>query len=235
MNEVTTFERNLAAPVIQSRIESALPAHVSVKKFSRTLASAAMSNPMIASARFDSVINEVMKAASDGLVIDGKEAALVCYNSHKGVVVSYLPMVAGVMKQIRQDKTVRNIVAEVVHKNDHFKYEIGSGTFEHEPNWFSSDRGDVVGAYCMITRTDGTRQVEIMNRDQLNEVRSCAKSKNIWDTWFTEMCRKSVIHRISKYAQVGHEIVEHDHNVYDMEKKQPESRMIDINEELGLD
>src|SRR5260370_37569637 len=59
----------------------ALPAHVSVDKFKRVLITAVSSNPELLYANRRTLFTAAVRCASDGLLPDGREAALVVYNT----------------------------------------------------------------------------------------------------------------------------------------------------------
>jgi recombination protein RecT len=96
------------------------------------------------------------------------------------------------------------IWAEVVRKNDRFAYSAGSGepTIEHLPDVFASEaeRGPIVGAYACARLADGSIAVAVMGLAELEQARKAGdgKSGGPWDTWFSEMCKKTVIKRLCK-------------------------------------
>jgi recombination protein RecT len=136
-----------------------------------------------------------MKAAADGLVPDGKEAAFVKF----GDTATYMPMVAGILKKVRNSGELSTIDAQVVHKNDKFTYRPGIDEVPvFEPNWFG-DRGDAIGVYAVARTKDGGAYVEIMNKTQIDAIKNVARTKTVWGGPFAfEMWRKSVIRRLAK-------------------------------------
>ena len=72
----------------------ALPKHMEVNKFISVLKLTLNKNPRLVQADQNSLMQTFMKAAQDGLYLDGKEAAAVQY----GQSVQYIPMLAGVIK-----------------------------------------------------------------------------------------------------------------------------------------
>jgi recombination protein RecT len=73
---------------LQSRardIQMALPAHITPDKFQRTVLTAAAQNPDLLKADRQSLILACYKAAQDGLLPDGREAALVTFNTRKKI------------------------------------------------------------------------------------------------------------------------------------------------------
>ena len=90
---------------IAPELKAALPAHVTVEKFSRVAMTAVQNDPNLLQADRRSLFGAVVRLAQDGLLPDGREAALVIFNTKQGndwvKKVQALPMIAGVLKKIR--------------------------------------------------------------------------------------------------------------------------------------
>ena len=100
---------------------AALPPQIPVDKFIRTTLTAIQMQPALLDADRRSLLGSCMKAAQDGLVCDGREAALVMF----GQTVQYMPMVGGILKKIRNSGELASIAAHVVYENDQFDYALG--------------------------------------------------------------------------------------------------------------
>jgi hypothetical protein len=95
-------------------IQMALPAHITPDKFQRTVLTAVAQNPDLLKADRQSLILACYKAAQDALLPDGREAALVTFNTRKKIdgqwktmkQVQYMPMVYGLRKKILQSGDV---------------------------------------------------------------------------------------------------------------------------------
>lgn len=190
----------------------ALPGHIPVERFVRTVQTAVQMNPQIARAcnskeGLQSLLAACTKAATDGLIIDGREAALVTFRTKVGNNyedrVQYLPMVAGLMKKARNSGEISSIAAHVVYANDKFTYVLGDDErIEHEPN-LSGDRGDPVAVYAIVRLKDGSVQREVMSKADVFRIAGQSKNQKQYDPDtgpnFAEWWRKTVIRRISKY------------------------------------
>jgi recombination protein RecT len=66
--------------------KAALPAHVTVEKFTRVALTAINSNPDLRQADHRSLFGAITKLAQDGLLPDGREAALVIFNTKTAMV-----------------------------------------------------------------------------------------------------------------------------------------------------
>ena len=188
-----------------SDFRDALPAHIPTRHFIRTTVTAIQNNPSILECEKASILTACMKAAQDGLVIDGREAALVEFKTKVDErwvkKAQYMPMVAGVMKLVRNSGQLSSLIAQIVHKNDKFSYNPASDTApQHEPDWFGT-RGEVVGVYAVARLKDGSAVVEVMSKADVEAIRSRSKGadRGPWVTDWNEMARKTVIRRIAKY------------------------------------
>ena len=194
-NPIAIFRQDLNA--MQPEFAKALPAHMPSERFVRTTMTAIQNNPDILKADKQSILSSCMKAAQDGLVIDGREAALVIL----GGKATYMPMTAGIMKLVRNSGQLSSLTAHLVYEKDSFGYNPALDTApRHEPDWFGT-RGKVIGVYAVAKLKDGSTVVEVMSRDDVEAIRKRSRSSGAgpWVTDWNEMARKTVIRRISKY------------------------------------
>lgn len=189
-----------------------------VRRIRAAFVVAVMETPEIMRCEPNSLRRELLKAAADNLAPDGKEAVILPYrekvkdergNEAWVEAANYQPMVYGVIKRMREMGAAFNIVAEVVKERDTFHVNLADHEVtEHKYDQLASDRGEVVGAYCII-RDDQRRVIhrEIMPRSEIDKVRNASKSKNspAWTTWFEEMCKKAALRRASKYVTLNNE------------------------------
>jgi recombination protein RecT len=187
---------------MRDKFAAALPAHIPADRFVRTAITAVLKSDIDkvcgTPGGRQSVYESLLKAAADGLLVDGREAALVAFGSS----AAYMPMVAGVMKKARNSGEIAAIFCQGVYENDVFKVSLVTDgcPITHEPNW--KDRGDVVGVYALCRFKDGTwSQPEVMSVDQVNAIKARSRSGNNgpWKTDWLEMARKTVIRRAAKY------------------------------------
>lgn len=187
------------------QLKMALPSHVSVDKFHRVTMTAIQANPdLLSKADRRSLFGAIVKAAQDGLLPDGREGALVMF----GDKVQWMPMVSGILKKVRNSGELASVEALLVHAADKFTYRPGIDDVPlHEPDWFG-DRGEVIGAYAVARLRSGAAMVEIMNRQQIEQVRnvSRAKGNGPWVAWWGEMARKTVMRRLAKRLPMSTDI-----------------------------
>jgi recombination protein RecT len=201
---------------MESEFARALPAHIPSERFTRIAVSAVNSNPELASPEVDrrSLYAAVMKAAADGLVIDGRESALVTFKGKGGVIAQYMPMVAGILKKMRNSGEISNISTGVVYRNEYdqgrFKYVKGdTESLTHDPILFE-DKGAMIGVYAVVTLKDGAKVREFMDMKQIEKVRAVSRSATSeygpWKKWFEEMATKSVLRKVSKLCPMSNDL-----------------------------
>lgn len=149
----------------------------------------------------NSLFLAIKKAATDGLMPDNREAALVIY----GDQVQYQPMVQGLVKMARQSGEIESINSEVVYSNDKFKldFTMDGIDFCHSPCW-DGDRGEPLLVWATIKLKSGEvmaraypkkRIDSIATRSKMSDNYNPAKGKDWEEFW-----RKAAIRNILKYA-----------------------------------
>lgn len=218
---IQEVRQTLEGPAMMAEIKKALPPHVDVAKFVRVAMTAVQNNPGLLDCHRQSLYGACIKAATDGLIPDGREAALVQF---KGAV-QYMPMVAGILKKVRNSGELASIDSQVVYKNDGFTYRPGIDSVPvHSPDWFG-ERGEAIGVYAVAKTKDGETYIEIMNKDQVLAIKNTSRAKDggPWAGPFeTEMWRKSVIRRLSKRLPMStdlEQVIQRDDELYDLDKK----------------
>lgn len=201
-NEITPMEAMRGTLVkMQPEFAAALPPQIPVEKFIRTTLTAVQMNPDLLGADRRSLLGACMKAAQDGLLLDGREAAPVIFNSKdKGKVVQYMPMVGGILKKIRNSGELSSISAQVVYDKDFFEYELGDNeSITHKP-FLGENRGKQIAVYAVAKTKDGAIYREVMSVSDVEKVRSASRAGKFgpWVDWWDEMAKKTVIRRMAK-------------------------------------
>lgn len=86
-----------------------------------------------------------------------------------------------------------------VYAGDEFAFEKQNGhvVYTHKiKDPFAVER-EIVGCYCIIKNSRG-EFIETLNKPEITKMRAVAKTKAIWDAWYSEMVLKSVIKRACK-------------------------------------
>ena len=185
---------------MQSEFQAALPPQIPVEKFIRTTLTAVQMNPELLGADRRSLLGACMKAAQDGLLLDGREAAPVIFRTKEGPKVQYMPMVGGILKKIRNSGELASISAQVAYDKDHFEYELGDNeNIVHKP-FLGEDRGKPIAVYAVAKTKDGAIYREVMSVADVDKVRQASRAKDAgpWVQWWDEMAKKTVIRRMAK-------------------------------------
>ena len=209
-------------------IAEGMPSHVDSNRFELIARSAISSSSYLLSCLKDnprSVWSSIMAAGQDGLLLDGRESALVPFRSSKdGWTCQYIPMIGGILKMMRQSGKVSSLSAHVVYENDDFDYELGDQErIEHKPI-LTGPRGKPVLAYAILHTTDGGIYREVMSAEEILKVKAISKAKNgPWSGPFeTEMWRKTVLRRLAKKAPLSTDVInlmKRDDGMYDLPGK----------------
>jgi len=176
-----------------------LPSTVSPEKFRNVVITAANMAPDLLNADRRSLLGACVKCAADGLVPDGREAALVLM----GGKVQYMPMIAGVLKRARNSGEIASLVVQVVYEKDDFVWRPSDPEkpVEHSAPALTVDRGNPIGAYAIARLKDGSVMAEVMSKAEIEKVRNVSRSKGNgpWVQWWDQMARKTVLRRLAKY------------------------------------
>jgi len=117
-------------------------------------------------------------------------------------IATYVPMIFGIRKKVRATGMLSDWNVQVVQEGDEFDYALGDRPYiQHRPSMRGGRKRPVVAAYSVATFPDGTKSYEIMNIDQIEDIRSKSKAKSgPWSdpVFFPEMCRKTVARLHSK-------------------------------------
>ena len=180
------------------KFREALPPTMDESKFISVLKLTLNKNPKLLQADKNSLMQTFMRAAQDGLYLDGREAAAVQY----GQSVQYIPMVEGMIKVLHNSGLIKTISAEVVYENDLFDYELGTKPqLTHKP-LIVGDRGKPICVYAIAVTTNGGEYMELMNMQEIEKCRAVSKASSSphspWVKWFDQMAKKTVMHRIAK-------------------------------------
>lgn len=204
---LTVITNTLKSERMETELRAALPKNMSIEKFVKTAQTAILTHAQrekLADADRQSLYNACTKAAADGLVLDGREAALVVF----GDQVQYMPMVQGLCKLARNTGEVADIGGYIVYENDkeNFSFKPGQDKMpNHDPDWFS-DRGAPVGVWAYVKLNSGDVIVKILTKEKIMRIASRSKVQVNYDPapgkgkdW-DEFWLKAAIRNVLKYA-----------------------------------
>jgi recombination protein RecT len=196
MTQVTVIDEVRGALTkMTPQFKAALPAHVSVERFQRVVMTAIQMTPALLNADRRTLFMAATRAAQMGLLPDGREGAIVTF----GKDAQFMPMVAGIMKLVRNSGEISTWSVQAAHANDDFEVVFGDDErITHKRAL--KDRGAFIGAYSIVTMKDGEKSREFMDIDEIEAIRKRSRSGNAgpWKTDFEQMALKTVIRRHSK-------------------------------------
>jgi recombination protein RecT len=185
------------------QFKAALPAHVSVERFIRVTLTAVQTNPNLLNADRRTLFAAATKAAQMGLLPDGREGAIVTFKDQ----AQWMPMVAGIMKLVRNSGEISTWSVQAVYENDNFDFCLGDEEhITHKPSL--SNRGKLIAVYSIVSMKDGEKSREVMSVEDVNAIRARSRSGNSgpWQTDFAEMAKKTVVRRHSKRLPLSTDI-----------------------------
>ena len=214
---------------------------ITVSRFMRALITTVSMTPRLLRADRRSFWDAVSRCASDGLLPDGKEAALVPFTNRRKdesglwsemLIVQYMPMIGGYRRLVREagiDWQLR-----IVHEKDQFSYVLGDNErIEHIPS-NEDDPGPWIHVYAIAKdrRTSDIIARDVMNRSAVFRIRDRSEGwksmmrldkkereksmvKSAWMVWEEEMALKTVAKKQVKVLPLST-----DSTIYDVMRRE---------------
>lgn len=204
---LSTVKGLLEAPQFRDQIARALPKHMTADRFLRIAITASLRTPRLLECTPTSLTNCLLQLSQLGLEPDGRRAHLIPFKNNKTNTVECTLIVdyKGLSELAMRSGLISNIHADVVRENDEFDYDRGQIT-KHKIN-FKVDRGSAYAFYCICRFKDGSEKCDVMSVDEVESIRLRSKSPNDgpWKSDPTEMAKKTVFRRLSKWLPMSPE------------------------------
>lgn len=194
--------------------------------------------PVIESCTPESICNALLEMVTQGLNPAKKQCAFIAYGTSLQLQREYFGTIALAK---RYNPSIVDVTANVIYKNDVFKYEINPVTgkkrvIEHLQELENIDIANIRGAYATIIFSDGSTEMEPMTMNQIKAAwgqgatnGNSPAHKNFTD----QMARKSAINRILKpYVNASDDSELMIQPVNDSVPKSANSKVIDIESEI---
>lgn len=190
-----------AAATLQAQITAALQEEnsVNVERFAaycqRLLVDkdreGKLKNPWMAQKSADTLAALFKRVQAEGLPFDGKHITL----QNTGVQFDYVAYKNKMLLAYPETTFDLNVVRE----GDIFTFEQSNGKvmYSHKLADAFANK-EIIGAYCVLRNSRG-EFLTTLSRVDIDKHRAAAKTKNVWDTWFTEMSMKTVLKKATKY------------------------------------
>lgn len=196
-------------------IAKALPAHIGAERFTRNILSLISSNPALAKCAPDSFLGAMMISAQTGCETGPLgEFYIIPFENKRERRTEAVPVIGyrGLVKLAYQSGQVESVQAHAVRENDEFSYSFGlHPDLTHVPA--KRERGEIIGAYAVITLKGGGYLFDFMSVDEINEHRkkySKAGAASPWESGaYEQMACKTVLRRVLKLAPLSPEIMRH--------------------------
>jgi recombination protein RecT len=205
----------------RDQIAKALPKHLPPDRFLRVALTALTRTPRLAECDQASLFGALMSLSQLGIEPDGRRAHLIPFENRKRGVVECQLIVdyKGLVELAMRSGTVSLIHADVVCDRDVFVYD--RGEIKTHSIDFRQDRGPVFAVYSICRFKDGTEKAEVMSRTEVEAVRSRSRAggSGPWVTDWSEMAKKTVFRRLSKWLPLSPEF----RDVLDVEDDRLES------------
>jgi recombination protein RecT len=213
MNTVVEARRQMLAEA-RTQLESmlgqfavVLPKSIPAERFVRVVLTGLQNNPELLECERRSLFNACMRAATDGLVPDGRLGALVVFkDKRRGKIAQWMPMIAGLRRKVYQSGEIATWDTGVVRERDYYEFERGDNPrIVHRE--VRGDRGPVIAAYSIAKLRSGEFSREWMWIEEIEQVRAMSRAEHgPWESWLDEMCRKTVARRHFKVLPTGDDI-----------------------------
>lgn len=144
-----------------------------------------------------SICNAMLDTVIQGLNPGKNQVYYIVYGDKLQATRSYL----GTMTVAKRQEEFLDIEADVVRKGDTFQISKSHGNWviEKHESAFENIDSEIIGAYCIITRKDGSQYTDVMTIKQIQTSWSKAKTNKVQQDFPDQMAKRTVINRACKY------------------------------------
>lgn len=200
VQRINSLKTTLAS-TYKKQIENYFGDEKKALKFLSSVVSAVQRNPQLLECESTSVINSFITMAELNLMpsdVSG-EAYVIPYGGKAQFQLGYQGLVT-----LFYRAGIKSIISEIVYKKDDFKYL--NGVVEHNPDVFSDDRGEAIGAYVIVETQQGGKIAKVMSKKEIIAIgQKFSKSYNTSSSPWKEgndpekwMWKKSVLKQVAK-------------------------------------
>lgn len=220
--ERKTLRSQLESDAFAAQIARVLPRHVTPERMIRVAVTTLNRTPKLAECDQASFFNAMLALSQLGLEPDGRRAHLIPFENRKRGIVECQLIIdwKGLVELAMRSGMISYLHADVVCENDTFRFSIGQ-VDTHEID-LRKPRGEPYGAYALCKFRDGSTKAEVMSRDEIEAIRRRSRSgqSGPWVTDWSEMAKKTVLRRLSKWLPLSPEFrdaLDKDQDVLDIE------------------
>jgi recombination protein RecT len=206
--------KTLKGNVMASQIKNALPKHISPSVMISAAITAVSKDPKLLECTPASFYGSLVTCSQLGLMPNGflGEAYLLPFKKGKSgeTHCQLIPGYRGLLKLVHNSGKVKEAYAEAVFPKDEFRYTKGlNRDLIHNPSQ-STDRltEKPTHFYAVLKYVNGGFDFEVMSYADVAFVRSRSQGRNnkVWDDYFEEMGKKTVLRKLLKTAPLSSEL-----------------------------
>ncbi|MCH5188284.1 MAG: recombinase RecT [Oscillospiraceae bacterium] len=198
--EKTAQSMNDYIKAYEKEIAKVLPSSVTTESFAISCAAVLTKAPALAACTPRSLIGALLTAAQLGL--EPNTPLGQAYILPAGKECRFHLGYRGLLALAHRSCQLMSLEAHTVHENDEFEYEFGlEPKLRHRPSM--GDRGEMVAVYACYRLTGGCCGFEVMSKADIDRHRGKfgdSSDSGLWDKAYEEMCKKTVLKRLLKYA-----------------------------------
>jgi recombination protein RecT len=148
----------------------------------------------------NSISQALLKMVLEGLSVYKKQGYFIVY----GTELTWMRSYQGSRSLAKRVAGVKNVIPQVIYKNDVFNYEIDVNTgrkkiIKHEQKIENIDNDSIIGGYAVIIHADGSTDLEVMTIKEIEQSWKQGYGKGDVHKKFTqEMVKKTLINRSCK-------------------------------------
>lgn len=206
----SSLKAYLDDPTVRAKLAEVASSNMRADDLVRLALMAASRQPELAKCSQHSVLRSLMDAAALGIKPGGLlgRGYLVPRARNfkddqgrwqKEIECHFDPGWRGLVDIARRSGAIRRIEAHVVYESDEFQVTRNPfTTVRHVPNE-QANPGPVRAAFAVAQFADGSEQIEIVWKRDLDKIRAMGAEKGPWSIWYDEMARKTAVRRLCKY------------------------------------
>lgn len=196
-----TIQHLLSSEDFKKKVALAIPRHLSADRFARIALVAINKTPKLVQCTKTSLLQCLYDLSALGLEPDGRRAHLIPYGDKCTLIIDY----KGIAELVRRSGEVSDLHADIICDGDEFSYCFGTGSHLKHKIELRKPRGEVIGAYSYVRLKDGTDSFDVMSKDEVEAIRKRSRSGSSgpWVTDWSEMAKKTVFRRHSKWLPLS--------------------------------
>lgn len=201
---ISNFAQVLTAPTMLQRIGKMLPStDITPERFAAVAMNLVRNTPeLVTECDRDSLMLALYDAAQSGLPPDGVlgQCYIIPFKKQAVFILGY----RGMITLAQNSGQVLDIGANEVRARDAFDVIEGTETrLTHRADYAAGkqNRGPIVAFYAVAKLRGGGTVMEIMSKDEVDEIRTKAPGGNspAWNNHYSEMGKKTVMRRLAKW------------------------------------